>query len=653
MQRLLIVCLTLLSGGAPVSAQTASAQTQTDTPGPVAGADVMALVRADRWAEAQVAASAYLDPVVGKIVTYYRLIAPHQATPDEIAAFQAQNPDWPLQGTLTRRREEAIAAEPEEDVTPGGCGRTPSLVGAMLRCADVLIRLGKPAEATAMAQAAYVAADDGTAIRMLPRWQTALSRDVQARRFDRLAFTDMAGATRQILRLDPSDRARAIARLALKRDAPNAQALLDQVPPDQRTDPGLVLEQARYLRRANRDEAAATLWQSVGHAAEQAAAPDHVAEFWAERNQMARRRLRQGDNAGAYAIAAGHAQIGAEQIADAEFLAGFIALRRLGDPARATQHFQRLAAVSKAAITQGRAHYWLGRAGGGTAEYKLAAAWPSTFYGQLALLALGEDVGAAIRATHGPQADAERALALAGREVARAAAYLVGWGEMHRAQAFMFRLDDIAPDAADRALVARLALGFGMPETAVALARRAGRDGLIELESGWPATVAIPPETGVDAALALGVIRQESSFDTTTMSPVGARGLMQLMPATAALVARQIGAQAPLPTLMTDPQLNVRLGATYLRSLLDQFSGVVPFAVAGYNAGPGRVAEWNGAHGDPRQGVIEMIDWIELIPFNETRNYVQRVIENQVIYDAQARTGKPHPLTPFLRMAHK
>jgi soluble lytic murein transglycosylase len=125
------------------------------------------------------------------------------------------------------------------------------------------------------------------------------------------------------------------------------------------------------------------------------------------------------------------------------------------------------------------------------------------------------------------------------------------------------------------------------------------------------------------------------------------------MPATAALVAKQIGAQASLPSLITDPQLNIRLGSTYLRSLLDQFAGVVPFAVAGYNAGPGRVAEWNGAHGDPRQGVIEMIDWIEMIPFNETRNYVQRVIENQVIYDAQAGTRKPHPLTPFLRMAQQ
>jgi len=613
-------------------------------------ADVMALVRADRWAEAQAAAASYLDPVVPKLVTYYRLLAPKQAGPDEIAIFQAANPDWPLQGTLTRRGEEALAAAADE-AAAARCEKAPSLVMAMLRCADMLARTGRVAEATTMAQSAWIAADDGTALRMLPRWSTALNREVQFRRFDRLAWTDAAGAARQIARLDLADRPKAEARLALKRDAANAAALLGALPAEQRGESGLFLEQAKWLRRANRDEEAVALWQNMGKAAE--AGSDHLGEFWSERNLMIRRRLRQGDNAGAYAMAAGHGQNQQENIADAEFLAGFIALRKLSDAGAAQRHFQRLASISKAAITQARAYYWLGSAGGGAASYRLAAAYPTTFYGQLATLALGEDISGRIRATNGPQADSERALAMAEREVARAAAYLVGWGENRRAQSFLFRLDDISPDAADRALVARLAAGFGMPETAVALARRAGRDGLMQLETGWPVAVPIPAESGVEASLALGIIRQESSFDGSTTSPVGARGLMQLMPATAAQVSRQIGLPAPLPSLTTNHQLNIRLGTAYLRGLLDQFRGAVPFAVAGYNAGPSRIAEWTGAYGDPRLGTINMIDWIELIPFSETRNYVQRVIENQVIYDAQARTGRPHPLEPFLTFAAK
>ncbi len=611
--------------------------------------DVMALVRADRWPEAQAAAGEYLDPVVGKLVTYYRLLAPHAATQEEISAFQAANPDWPFQSILTRRQEEAEANTADESALPSICGRTtPSMPATQLRCADVLARAARVPEAIPLANAAWVGGDDALIARAQSRWGSSITRNSQWRRFDRLAWVDTSAAARQISRLDPADRPSAEARLALRRDAANAEALVTALPQEAHAEPGVMLEHARFLRRANRDDQAVVLWDALGTIAEKAASPDRRAAFWDERNIMARRRLRAGDAQGAYRITAGHAQTGSEQIGDAEFLAGFIALRRLKDPVLATKHFQRLAAISKAAITQGRAHYWLGRAGGGRAEYEQAAAWLNTFYGQLAIIALGQNPVEPIRAARTPLVEPERALDLAGREVARAAAYLVVWGENHRAQTFLFRLDEIAPDTVDRRLVARLAYGFGLVDTAVALARRAGRDGLIEIDTGWPAAATIPPELGVDPALALGIIRQESSFDTTTMSPVGARGLMQLMPGTAAEVARGLGTPAPLPALLNDPSLNVRLGTTYLRGLLNQFGDVVPFAVAGYNAGPGRVADWMAAAGDPRTGA-DVIDWIELIPFNETRNYVQRVIENQVVYTALASGTAPHPLAQWLK----
>ncbi len=616
----------------------------------VGAPDVMAFVRADRWAEAQAAAAGYVDPVVPKMVTYFRMLAPNAAGFDEIAQFQKDSPDWPQQATLNRRREETLAALADDGQVQSLCDvAKPSLPGTLLRCAEAYARGARPADAAAMANAAWIASDSGLETRMLPRWAPMLSADTQFRRFDRLATTDVAAATRQIVRLDIQDRPRAEARLALKRDAPNAEPLLGALPEEQRRDPGLVLEQLRWLRRANRDDEAVALWKSQGGEAETATPSERRAAFWDERNLMARRRLRQGDVPGAYAIAAGHAQTGSEQVADAEFLAGFIALRKLGDPALATRHFQRLAAQSKAAITQGRAHYWLARAGGGAAEYTAAAAWPNTFYGQLAVLALGRDPATQIRAQRDAPADASHALDLAGREVARAAAYLVAWGEPRRAQSFLFRLDEISPSPADRALVARLAEGFGSPEIAVALARRAGRDGLIQIDTGWPLAATIPPDSGLEPALALGIIRQESSFDSATTSPVGARGLMQLMPATAASVARQIGTQVSPGALTSDPVLNVRLGTTYLRGLLDQFGGVVPFAVAGYNAGPGRVVEWSGTNGDPRTSDANMVDWIEMIPFGETRNYVQRVIENQVIYAARAHSTAAHPLAEFLK----
>lgn len=617
----------------------------------VPGPDVMALVRADRWAEATAAAAGYVDPVVQKLVLFYRLMAPGQGTYDEIVQFQKDSPDWPLQFILNRRRDEALALNSDDTQVVAACDRAaPSSSAALLRCADAYSLLARPADAAAMATAAWIGADANLEAQILTKWGPVLSRDAQYRRFDRMASTsDIAAATRQIARLDAADRPRAEARLALRRDAPNASILVAALPADQRAEPGLVLERLRALRRANQDEEAVALWTQAGNEAERTATPELRARFWNERNLMIRHRLRQGDNAAAYTLAAGHAQTGSEQVADAEFLAGFIALRKLNNPQLAMAHFQKLAQGSKAAITQGRAHYWMARAGGGTAEYTQAAAWPNTFYGQLALLALGQDLAARIRAQGEPRADASRALDLAGREVARAAAYLVGWGETRRAQAFLLRLDDISPDSTDRALVARLALGFGSPETAVALARRAGRDGMIEIETGWPLAATIPPDSGLDPALALGIIRQESSFDPSTTSPVGARGLMQLMPATASVVARQIGVSAPVPALTTDPQLNVRLGTAYLRGLMDRFGDVVPYAVAGYNAGPGRIGQWTAENGDPRTSDVDMIDWIELIPFSETRNYVQRVIENQVIYDALSKSNAPHPLASFLK----
>ena len=233
--------------------------------------------------------------------------------------------------------------------------------------------------------------------------------------------------------------------------------------------------------------------------------------------------------------------------------------------------------------------------------------------------------------------------------MARAAAYLVSWGENRRAESFLLRLDEISADTTDRRLAARLALGLGLPDAAVAMARRAGTAGVIEIDTGWPAAAQIPPEIGLDPNLALGIIRQESSFDGSTISPVGARGLMQLMPSTAAQVGRQIGAAVQIAALTTDPLLNVRLGSTYLRGLLDQFAGTEPYAIAAYNAGPGRIGEWRAASGDPTSDGSDMIDWIELIPFGETRNYVQRVIENQEVYTALAGGSAAHPLARFLK----
>ncbi len=660
MRRFLLSLLLLI----PVTAGPAIAQAPEAPPG-----DVMPLVRMDRWAEAEAAAARYTDPVVGKLVRYYRLLSPNGADVAEIAGFMAENPDWPLQGSLARRRDEALAGEPDDTRVAKFCAQdAPQAMATMLHCLETAEKLGREEDATRLARRVWAGgpADAAWEQRFLHEHGRRLGPAEQLARMERLMQSDIsrtseagrgaeAAALRQLARLAPAERARFEARLALRRDDPAGVGLAAAL---RAPDPGVFLDQAAYLRRSGQDEAAQAAWIAGGTAAERVAGEKQAA-FWNERNIMARRRLRQGDAAGAYAIAAGHAQAGGESATDAEFLAGFIALRRLDDPRKAIAHFRALAAMSGAAITQGRAWYWVGRAeevAGNTeaahTAFATGARWPSTFYGQLAALKAGDtaaSLGARITSTADPKADPVRMMDWASRDLARAAAYLAGWGEARRAQPFLLRLDEIAPDPEDKALIAKLATGLGMPETAVALARRAGRAGVVLLETGWPQPVNAPALTAPEPALSLGIIRQESSFDSSTVSPVGARGLMQLMPATASQVARGLKLTVSVPALVLDPNYNMRLGTAYLADQLARFDGAVVLAVAAYNAGPARVNEWIAGNGDPRQPTTDVLDWIETIPFGETRNYVQRVVENQVIYRAKRGEIRPHPLAPWLR----
>jgi soluble lytic murein transglycosylase len=589
-------------------------------------------VRADRWADAQADAAHYADPVAEKLVLYLRLRAPGAATAAEVATFMQRNPDWPAQAILERRRQEAIATDPDDAAVLAQCTPAPALATAMLRCAEATANAGRTADANALARQAWINAIDSPTgeAAFLRRWGGIANSDDQWMRFQRLAWlSDSAAATRQVARLDPPHQAAAEARLAARRDDPRTEALVASLPAALRDDPSLALERARSMRRTDHDADAAALLSRTTDT-------DNLAAFWSERNLLARKLLHDGDPKAAYAVVAGHGQTADEARADAEFLAGFIALRMLHDPATAQKHFSTLV-NSRSIITQGRAHYWLGRAAAAAGkdpkpEFEKAAAWPTTFYGQLATLALGETPSARIDKLADPTWTRDAAIAFTQHEVLRAAAWLIAWGDPSRARVFLTRMDELAPIPAERALTAAFALQAGVPDGAVFVARRMGRDGLALPHAGWPApfSPAAPP----DPAFSLGIMRQESSFDIGALSPSGARGLMQLMPPTAQEVAKQLGIPVSIPALTSDAGSNMRLGTAYLQEVLTRFDNSLPLAAAAYNAGPHRVVQWLGDNGDPRTGPIDMVDWIELIPISETRNYVQRVTENVVMYRA-------------------
>ena len=467
-------------------------------------ANPMPSVRADAWPTAEAAVADYLDPVARKLVTYFRVLAPGAATVAEIDAFMADNPNWPAEAQLDVRRDEALASEADDATVLADCKRrAPTHAPAQLRCAAADLAAGRAPDAVALARAAWTGTgitDPGHETAFMERWGPAITPDDQWARFQALAWSSQAAAARQVARLDAARKREADARLALQHKQDTALALVAALPAGP-VDPGLFLDRARYLRMTNRDADALALWTAEGAAAQQAA-PDHAAQFWAERNILARRLLHDGDAGGAYAIASGGSAVLPDPDLDALFLAGFIALRKLNDPDKAAAAFTRLKDASPSTLTQSRAQYWLGRAAAAAgrdpkAPYQEAAHYPLTFYGQLAAAALRESpaqLAARIRALRDPAwTDAGRRGRSSSRS-GRAALLLVTWGEPRRAAQFLLRADDTR-SARPSGPPAHVAVALDQPDMAVFIARRMGRDGVMLPDAGWP-LAADPPTAG-------------------------------------------------------------------------------------------------------------------------------------------------------------
>jgi soluble lytic murein transglycosylase len=618
-----------------------------------AGRQAIAAAQAQRWAAAD-ALAAQADPLVAKLVRWMRFTqrgAP--ATAQEVVAFIEASPEWPFPVTLQRRAEDLLATDPDDAlVLSFFTSRPANTLDGATRHVTALLNAGQREAALDAATQAWAEDTPGDAAAetaFLNRAGPLLDSLAHARRFDRLFFAqDQTGAQRLLPLLDARHRALGELRLAYANGR-------DPDPAAAARDAGATLERAQMLRRRDDDRAAAAAW-AAGAAAQQGLDADAQRAIWTERHILARKLLRLGEPALAYQVAAQHGQTepGLPR-QEAEFMAGFAALRFLDDPARALPHFQRLRADSNSPITQARSFYWEGRAERDPARarqrFAEAAAFPVTFYGQMAALALGENgarLSARINAVAPPRPTPAQSRAFAGQEMVRLVTQLGQMGEGHRTRVFLLRLVENASSTAEHWLAARLAVAIGQPDHAVWVSRRASVQGAMMLEEGWPRPFT-PPSSGAEAAVVFAITRQESNFETTAVSRSNARGLMQLLPTTATEVARREGIPHQMSWLTNNPDHNVRLGSAYIAERLARFGGVMAYAFAGYNAGSGRVDQWLATYGDPRTGSIRMLDWMEMIPFSETRNYVQRVIENVAVYRAlnPATAGLEHPMTPW------
>ena len=428
------------------------------------------------------------------------------------------------------------------------------------------------------------------------------------------------------------------ARLALRTNASHAPQLIAQLPANVARDPGLVFDRAQRFRQQGNDVMAAKI---LGQYSIKNDDP-YAAKWWFERHVLARQAITKRDYKTAYRLVVAHGlsthknQLAA--YADAEWLAGWLALQ-LANNTAAFSHFQNFYHHVETPMSKSRAAYWAGLAlqtSGDDVQargwYGIAAQHPQTFYGQIAAQTLGE--GPQKITQFWPRRARDNTNKLP-QDLVQAVAYLKQTGQPEDAKKFMFALGNWALMQKQIPAFNSFCATQNLPHPCLKYNKDAQKYGVIDAAMLFP-TMALPPQAGLEGALALAITRQESVFDPNALSPVGALGLMQLMPATAAQTAAKIGLPHQTAWLTSKPSYNLQLGQAYLHQMLVRFDGSLPLAVAAYNAGPSNVDKWLISIGDPRVGrgvaLNDWVNWIEQIPFPETRNYVARVWEAYAVY---------------------
>jgi len=608
--------------------------------------NVIELVRNRKPGDATQAEAAISDPLAQKLAEWIILRSEDNgASVERYAAFLAANPSWPSQTFLRRRIEAALWDDHRDDATvlKWFDGQSPLSAKGRFALAKALLARGDRASAERLVREAWrgdtMSGDtEETALDLFGSLLTA--GDHKARMDWLLYGTEHEAALRAAKRLGGGQLALAKARIASSRKAANARALLEAVPRELHGDPGYMFSRIQLLRREEKFAEAAQLMLA---APKDPSRLYNVDEWWIERRLLSRKMLDVGERRTAYLIAR-DAALPARDIykTEQEFTAGWIALRFLSDPATAAEHFARIGVGSANPTALARAGYWQGRAAeamGRTQEarnaYAAAAEQSTSYYGQLARAKLGL-----------PQIDLEEAPTARGRgverlEVVRAVQLLYAIDEGELAIPILSDMGDNGDpdvlvglgeltsrygDARGMLLLGKSALNRGLPFDFYAYP-----------VNGIPPFRPIGPE--VEKSIIYAIARQESAFNPAVVSPANAYGLMQVTPDAGKDVCKKYGCSFDLGRLKNDPVYNAALGAAELASRIEDYRGSYILTFAAYNAGRGSVKKWIDRYGDPRDPGVDAVDWVELIPFSETRNYVQRIMENLQVYRARFGGG--------------
>ncbi|WP_210093806.1 lytic transglycosylase domain-containing protein [Ruegeria sp. HKCCSP346] len=570
----------------------------------------------------------------------------------DVLVFLERRPDWPGLAWLRRKSEPVFTGADPDRVLKFYAGMPPQTAEGALNFAVALKAKGRIGEAEADIVTAWRTMPMGSGLQKSYLENFAkLLKPHHAARLDRMLWDGHLVSAGQMLPLVGSDeRKLAEARIALQKRQPGVDTKVAAVPKSLADAPGLAFDRFVWRDKKELDDSAVDLMLARSTGPDALGEPDK----WAEgRRRLARLEMRSGRAARAYDVAANHhmtPEMG-YGYADLEWLAGFLALRKLNDPATAIRHFQNFSDAVKSPISKGRGGYWLGRAYAALGDadkaydaYAMGADYQTSFYGLLAAERIGRPFDAELanprRAPHWRQAE------FADSSVLEAGLLLLKAGEANLSERFLTHLvESLDPVQANQ--LGDLVIELKQPHLAVMIAKRAATTGTVLPAAYYPVHPVADMRLPMAKEMTLAIARRESEFDPVVVSGAGARGLMQVMPATAKLVAGELGILSVHQTgrLTTDWQYNAKLGANYLSGLAADFNGNVVMMAAGYNAGPRRPISWMERYGDPRTGEVDIVDWIETIPFNETRNYVMRVTESLPVY--RARLGQPALPVPF------
>ncbi|MDB9857554.1 lytic transglycosylase domain-containing protein [Amylibacter sp.] len=609
-------------------------------------ATAFSAISSEDWVTADHYASQMSDPIGSDLVTWQRLRR-GEGHWDEYADFLKENPEWP---GLQRLRRLGEAAIPENhnaaDVRAYFSKQLPQTGTGSLRLTEAFATQGRTADARSEAVRAWTTLNlqQHEMTGLLTKFAGSLSRYHQKR----MDFLLWDGHTREAERMlplvSPDQQKLALARIALQRASKGVDLVIKEVPASLQNDGGLAYDRFQWRVKKGRWDDAHKLLVEQSSNIKKLGKP----EKWGNRRRgFARRAMRMGEIDLAYWLANQHGLSSGSDFADLEWLSGFISLTKLDAPEQAVVHFRNHRDAVKTPVSLGRAGYWVGRAeekrgdfDAAVDAFNLGAKHQTSFYGQLS----AEKVGA----EPDPRLTGKIVIpdwhegALGKSRVVRAGILLHYAQEQNLMRWFFSHLGETTSEV-ESAQLAELALELDRPFVALGVAKEAAKRGFVIPKSYFPVTELARYSVDVDPEVAMAIARRESELNPEAISPVGARGLMQVMPATARQVAGDIGVEYSKNRLTTDWRYNAKLGTAYLGGLLEIYEGSFVLAFAAYNAGPNRVDTWIETYGDPRDSLIDQVDWIEHIPYRETRNYVMRVIESLHVYRMRL-SGEVEPI---------